>query len=554
MTLIIKEHRRPRWITLLIIVASLTALTAIGVTVSAHSGVGPAVPGNYFTVVDSGGANDVNSDQVDLTQMGRDDTDSTKYSLFWSWDSINSWTGSGQTGDACALFDTGTDGKIDKAVCARVSNFNANPNDVRLLRQDAARPVYLFDCSNAKNDRCAQPSGSLPYTEGTQITAGVLAGSTIAPNLQTDTDPFPAGQSNPHDTTIAITVLKSLVGNGNLVNVCSYPSAGNGGNNNPFDCIVNPGSGFLKIVKVAGTTSQVFSFTVAPTPSAGNPVNITGSGNSGNLPLSFTSTGSVTEAAVSGWNLTSASCTLANDDPTGSFIAADRKVTGITIQSGLLTTCTFTNSPANGTLTVIKSVINTAGGSAVASDFAYSAGSATGLSGVTAAATPGNSHSLAAGTAFAVTEDGADANNKITKGGVVYNVSYSGTCSGTIASTVTATCTITNTAQKAQPGIGTTQTWTLNDAMALTSFRTGGTGGTATFTLYKDNGALTCQDGTQVYTSGAVNVNNATGTAATTGGYTTSTAGTYRWLVVYSGNNLNDGITSNCVEVTTLAQ
>ena len=50
--------------------------------------------------------------------------------------------------------------------------------------------------------------------------------ATIAPNLITQTDPFPAGQSYPHDTTIAITVLKSLVGNGNLVNVCSYPSAG----------------------------------------------------------------------------------------------------------------------------------------------------------------------------------------------------------------------------------------------------------------------------------------------------------------------------------------
>jgi hypothetical protein len=551
LTLIVKKHHRPRWVGLLVIVASLSALTAIGAIVSAHGAT--TVPSNYFTVVDSGGVNDVNSDQVDLTQMGRDDTDSSKYSLFWSWDSTSSWAGSGQTGDACALFDTGTDGKIDKAVCARVNNPNADTTKVEIVPQDATHPVFLFNCSNAKNDRCAQPSGALPYTVGTQITAGVLPGSSISPNLITETDPFTLGQSSPHDSTIAITVLKSLVGNGNLVNVCSYPSAGNGGNNNPFDCIVNPGSGFLKIVKVAGTTSQVFSFTVAPTPSAGNPVNITGSGNSGNLPLSFTTTGSVTEAPVSGWNLTSAACTKADNTATGSFSTADRAVTGITVQSGLLTTCTFTNARATGTLTVIKVVDNTAGGSAVASDFAYSAGSATALSGVTAAATPGNSHTLAAGTAFTVTEDGLAA-GKITKGGVVYSVSYSGTCSGTIASATTATCTITNTADKAQPGIGTTQTWTLNDSMALTSFRAGGTGGTATFTLYKDNGTLTCEAGTQVYTSGLVSVNNTNGTAATTGGYTTSTAGTYRWKVVYSGNDLNAGITSNCVEVTTLAQ
>ena len=375
-------------------VAALTGLTAIGVVVSAH---GPTtVPANYFTVVDTSGANDVNSEQVDLTQMGRDDTDATKYSLFWSWDSITNWTGTGQTGDACSLFDTDGDGKVNKAICARVANPAADPNIVTIVPQDATHPVYLFDCSDARNDRCAQPNGPLPYTVGTQVTAGVLPGSSIAPNLVTETDPFTAGQSYRHDTTIAITVLKSLVGNGSLVNVCSYPSAGNGGNNNPFDCIVNPGSGFLKIVKVAGTTSQVFSFAVVPAPSGGSPVSITGSGNTGNLALGFTSTGSVTETVPSGWNLTNAGCTKQSGAATGTW--AGSAVTGITIESGLLTTCTFTNALATGTLKVVKVVNNDAGGSAVASDFSYSGGGTTGLTGVTAAAGPnGNSHSVPAG-------------------------------------------------------------------------------------------------------------------------------------------------------------
>ena len=187
MTLILKRHRRRRWGFLMVAVVVMSGLTAISAVVTAHSGVN-SIPSNYFTVVDTGGANDVNSDQVDLTQMGRDDTDPNKYSLFWSWDSINNWTGSGQTGDACALFDTGTDGKIDKAVCARVTNVNADPNNVQIIPQDTTHPVFVFDCSNAKNDRCAQPSNPLPYTVGTQITAGALAGSTIAPNLITDTD------------------------------------------------------------------------------------------------------------------------------------------------------------------------------------------------------------------------------------------------------------------------------------------------------------------------------------------------------------------------------
>src|SRR5205807_926525 len=155
-------------------------------------------------------------------------------------------------------------------------------------------------------------------------------------------------------------------------------------------------------------------------------------------------------------------------------------------------------------------------------------------------ASPGNSHSLAAGTTFAVTENGVSS-GKVTTNGVVYSVSYSSGCSGTIASNATSTCTITNTADNATPGMGTTMEWTLNDSETLTSFRTGGTGGTATFNLYKDNGASTCQAGTLVYGPIVVNVDNTTGTASTDtdGGYTTTATGTYRWLVVYSGNDLN---------------
>src|SRR5215208_2630364 len=45
-----------------------------------------SLPSNYLTVIDQGGANDVNASQVDLTQFGRDDSDPTTYKLLWSWD------------------------------------------------------------------------------------------------------------------------------------------------------------------------------------------------------------------------------------------------------------------------------------------------------------------------------------------------------------------------------------------------------------------------------------------------------------------------------------
>src|SRR4029077_3769244 len=66
-----------------------------------------------------------------------------------------------------------------------------------------------------------------------------------------------------------------------LVNVCSYPSAGNGGNNNPFDCITAPGGGFLNIVKSASgadAASTSFKFAVNPGSIAKT---ITGSGQTG---------------------------------------------------------------------------------------------------------------------------------------------------------------------------------------------------------------------------------------------------------------------------------
>jgi hypothetical protein len=437
------RRKRQRWLGLAILVCTLSA-AALSTTFASTV---TSIPSNFFTVIDQQGPNDVNSDQVDLTQFGRDDTDATKYKLFWSWDSINSWTGSGQTGDACALFDTSQpgDGKIDKAVCARVTNVNADPNNVQIVPQDGSHPVFLFTCSNQKNDRCAQPTGPLQYSSPSGADAGVI-GSLAKANLITDTDPFATGQSFPQDTTIEVDVLKSLVGNGVLVNVCSYPSAGNGGNNNPFDCIVTPGGGFLKIVKDAGSnTTTDFNFTVSPAPVSPQPstYKITGSGQTGNIGIAITNGGSVTESVPSDWNLTTASCVKADGTTfTGTFDSANNRVTGIAIESGKLTTCTFTDRLKNGTLVVKKVVVNDNGGTKKATDFSFSVSGGAGTAFIqdTDASHGKNTLSLSAGTAFSVTEVGTPIAG--------YDTSYSG-CTGTIAANTTSTCTITNDDQPA---------------------------------------------------------------------------------------------------------
>jgi large repetitive protein len=326
------------------LVAALALLASAG-TASA------AIPSSFFAVIDQQGVNDVNADQNDLSQMGRDDSDAALYKLFWSWDSTSLWTGTGQTGDACALFDSDGDGNVNYAVCARIENPNANPTQAKLTSDSP----FLFSCDDSKNDRCGQPTQLVATT----ITAGTIGSGGVdrTGNLITDTDPFaPAGSDSPNDVTLQVNIPKILLNGGVLVNVCSYPSAGNGGNNNPFDCIANPGGGFLVIVKNAGSdTTTSFPFAVSPVPNGtGSAYTIVGSGETDPISLIVgTSTESVTETVPAGWKLSGASCTLSGS-ATGTFDAANNRVTGISIGSGLETRCTFVDVKDNPALSLVK--------------------------------------------------------------------------------------------------------------------------------------------------------------------------------------------------------
>src|SRR5439155_783003 len=130
-----------------------------------------------------------------------------------------------------------------------------------------------------------------------------------------------------------------LPANSVFVNVCSYPSAGNGGNNNPFDCIVTPAGGFLVIKKVANaytTSATDFTFQVSPVPS-GEPSSytVTGSGQTPAIGLAIgNNSETVTEAVPQNWTLTGAGCTLESGAVTGSLDKTNHKVSSITIESG----------------------------------------------------------------------------------------------------------------------------------------------------------------------------------------------------------------------------
>lgn len=472
---------KSRWTALFVMLATLSVIAA-GLAF-AHVGVTDP-PARYAggSQVDSDPppAPSVNDEpgQVDMTRMGRDTSANPNIQVFWSWDAISAWTGKGQTGDACALFDTDdTDANINYVVCARVSNPNANTGMTTLLPAAANKPVYLFDCSNAKNDRCTNPSPRA-YAAG-QVLAGPLLATrnvtqTGTGNLQNDSDPFGPtvadgpGEAYPHDTSIEIWIdgegEDSLVPDGvRLANVCSYPSAGNGGNNNPFDCIVTPGVQY-------------------------------------------------------------------------------------------------------GTLIVNKTLTNDNGGTATVGSFSFTVGSGSATTGVVAstAFTPSPSTSTTNGSNSVTLPVGTYSVAEVGLPITGYTTTTPSTCTSiSVTAGGTATCTITNNDNIAAPSIATVMKWTLQDRMVLTGYVSGGTGtNTATFTLFKDTATLTnCEASTQVsgYTPEVINVidtGTSAGTAATLTGYTTEVAGTYHWIVTYSGNSRNAGTSTPCTgtgsEITTL--
>nr|MBN1229438.1 DUF11 domain-containing protein [Anaerolineae bacterium] len=310
------------------------------------------IPSNFYDIIDSGGPNDEVS-QADLTRMGWDDMTSPDWlDLFWSWDSTDY---TAQKGNACALFDTNGDGNVNFAVCAEIENVPAGNIDV--VKQTSVSPLAVI-CSDAKDDRCTQPSAPLSFTTS-DLTVGDLINLAADANLITDTDPFDnlnSDQNWPNDSTIRMKISTGFLPAGaTMVNICTYPSLGITGNNDPKDCIVPPSSGYLVIAKVApdGTT-QSFDFTVNP---GGIIKTITGSGSTDEIPLEIGTGYSVAETIPEGWQLDSASCQI-NGSGVYTGTLSGNTITDIEIQSGKITTCTFTDSLQQGTLTLIKAVDN----------------------------------------------------------------------------------------------------------------------------------------------------------------------------------------------------
>ena len=233
---------------------------------------------------DEDGAND-EPGQKDLTRHGVDVTGlPTSLHVVWNWDSTG-WNGN-NTGDGCSLIDTDADGKVNYSVCV-------------VIEDDPAvwKETVLYSCGDDKVDRCTSPVTAIPIFSST-CSASVTA-----------TDPFPAGESNPNDTTADCTMMMADFGgatNATLVNTCSYPSQQP--NSDPSDCVLVPRDGFLIINKVANPddSNAEFDFTLD---GGATPVfTAHGSETSGIIPVKTDSTHSILEEMPDLWGLDSAAC------------------------------------------------------------------------------------------------------------------------------------------------------------------------------------------------------------------------------------------------------
>ena len=252
--------------------------------------------------IDVNGSND-EPGQGDLTKFCSDNTTANTQNLQISWDKIN-WTG--QSGDACLLFNTDGDQGINYALCVGVEKDTVT-DGIRVTN------VTGWSC----NDRTDKPVNCFDPTATTAVSGVCTAAventdpfynSAFPPDSGT---PNGTGEAYPNDTVATCVVTYSGVLANTSVevsNVCAYTQPGDAGSN-AKDCLAQPAGGFITVVKVANPNdSTAFPFTINDgagfTPI---PFSIIGSATSNRYSVA-TGTYSVKESIPGGWDLTDASC------------------------------------------------------------------------------------------------------------------------------------------------------------------------------------------------------------------------------------------------------
>jgi hypothetical protein len=389
---------------------TLYFLATLIVTIGLLGSLPSAYASDAFSItVDVDGPDDVPL-QEDVTQMGFDTSHLSEldpyWSVFFTFDDVAT-TSASQTLDGCAFFDADGDGYADFSVCASLAS-QATGEPARLVS------AALYDCKDSENNgdqgsRCPFVGGGGDGSNG--IIAqdlngdgifesdgeGNLLGQELGSVLETFTvnspDPFfgdpvhisgncrfdVPGSCLQYDLGITfklfvdefreLAIGREPAGSPaqkpidqadlTLTNVCSFTSVDPGSERK--DCIVNPGSGFIRIIKnvAEGDPDATFDYTL----NAESFASITTIGNTG-ATGSLAVEGDITHALLEvlpddTWQIDSASCDNGTD-----LLDANGEQSGLLfVGAGEIVTCTFENSVAfvpAPAIDIIKTAVDSA--------------------------------------------------------------------------------------------------------------------------------------------------------------------------------------------------
>jgi Prealbumin-like fold domain len=323
-----KRRRSLRWL-----LPVLGLATILSVTLFAQAG-GAALPLNnpptFNFVNDENGADD-QPGQKDLSAQAVAVPSPGDLWVAWKWD-VTSLSG-GNTGDACALFDTDTDARVNFAICVTIEG---NP------AVQAATSPRVYTCGDGKVDRCTST-----YTQVTPIN------SACGVNNQA-TDPFHSGQKDTQATCHVDLADVGGSGTANLVNTCSYPSQQP--TSDPSDCVLIPRDAFIRIAKTASPNSGSFPFNLDGT------LAFTASGTQTSSYIAITSgtthPHSVQELLPTGWSISgtpSCSGQSGTGSSGGTYSSSTHTISGIVANSDNNVTCSFSDVQQKATLDISKS-------------------------------------------------------------------------------------------------------------------------------------------------------------------------------------------------------
>ena len=317
----------------LTLLVTAVALLALPLFASQAQAALPLTPEPTFTFVsDENGADD-QPGQKDLSAHAVANPPGNLW-VSWKWD-VTSLSG-GNTGDACALFDTDADSKVNFAVCVTIAG---NP------AVQAATSPRVYTCGDGKVDRCTST-----YTQISPINSACLT-RTSGTNTS---DPFHSGQTD----TVAVCHIDLAdvggAGTTQLINTCSYPSQQP--TSAPSDCVLIPRDAFLRIAKSASPNSGSFPFRLGLNTDAAPPVVFTASGTQTSDYIAIRSDVAykVKEDIPANWTLSSASCSGTSGTGSSPGTLSGDTISGIDASPDNLITCTFNDTQQTGAIQIIK--------------------------------------------------------------------------------------------------------------------------------------------------------------------------------------------------------